>query len=231
MLREVVLHGKLKDLYADPIHLDVISVAEALRGLNQIKGFRAALREGSYKVCLGEPVNENSIDENMLSFGLGSTKTIHLIPVMAGAKGGGGKMILGVAMIALAVYSGGLSVGWQAGAASAINGGEVGACAITAGQATALDAGFSISAGQLALTGASLVLGGIAQMLSPTVPQNSGGQDNFLFSRPLNTDAQGVSIPIVYGRFLTGSVVVSSGLSTVNITPPAIDPANPESEG
>jgi predicted phage tail protein len=71
--------------------------------------------------------------------------------------------------------------------------------------------------------GASLVLGGVAQLLTPTpkVPQGADGQDDprksYSFSGVQNTSRAGTSVPIVYGETLVGSVVISAGIDTVQV--------------
>ena len=71
--------------------------------------------------------------------------------------------------------------------------------------------------------GASLVLGGVAQLLTP-VPQMPTGantdQDprkSYSFSGIQQTSRQGVPVPIVYGETLVGSVVISAGIDTVQV--------------
>ena len=66
--------------------------------------------------------------------------------------------------------------------------------------------------------GASLVLGGVAQMISPQpdLGFNNGKEaarlESFTFSGIVNTSKQGLPVPIAYGRCFTGSAVISSGL-------------------
>jgi predicted phage tail protein len=75
----------------------------------------------------------------------------------------------------------------------------------------------------IGLAGASLVLGGIAQLLTPTptVPQGADTQDDprksYSFSGIQNTSRQGVPVPIVYGETVVGSVVASAGIDTVQV--------------
>lgn len=72
--------------------------------------------------------------------------------------------------------------------------------------------------------GASLVLGGIAQLLSP-VPQanlNPGGEkdprvDSYSFSGIQNSSRSGLPIPVIYGEVVIGSITISAG-STVEET-------------
>ena len=69
------------------------------------------------------------------------------------------------------------------------------------------------------LAGGSLLLGGIAQAISPQ-PELSGLEDgpeaarleSFSISNVVNTSRQGLPVPIAYGRVFVGSAVLSSGL-------------------
>ena len=71
--------------------------------------------------------------------------------------------------------------------------------------------------------GASLALGGVAQLLTPvpTVPQGAGSDNDprktFNFSGIQQTSRQGVPVPCVYGLTLVGSVVISAGVDTVQV--------------
>lgn len=74
--------------------------------------------------------------------------------------------------------------------------------------------------------GASLVLGGVAQLLTP-VPQTfapgstsdtvKDPRKSYSFSGIQNTSRQGLPVPIVYGETLVGSVVISAGVDTVQV--------------
>lgn len=122
------------------------------------------------------------------------------MPVLAGA-GSVGRILLGVLLIGLAFIPG---VGASLAAA-------------TYGSLT------SVGTVLLGL-GASLVLGGVAQLLSP-VPQvnKTMGNDpddprrSFSFSGIQQTSRQGIPVPICYGEMLVGSVVISAGIDTVQV--------------
>ena len=86
-------------------------------------------------------------------------------------------------------------------------------------------AGAAAGAGStfLATVGLSLVLGGVADLISP-VPQIPQGPDTeqdprktFSFSGIQQTSRQGVPVPIVYGETIVGSVVVSAKIDTVKV--------------
>ena len=73
--------------------------------------------------------------------------------------------------------------------------------------------------------GTSLVLGGVAGLISPTpeIPQGPDTEQDprksasYSFSGVQNTSRAGTPVPIVYGKTLTGSVVISAGVDTVQI--------------
>lgn len=76
--------------------------------------------------------------------------------------------------------------------------------------------------------GAYLVLGGVAQLLTPVpqviAPGSSGNETqkdprkSYSFSGIQNTSRQGLPVPIVYGETLVGSVVISASIDTVQVT-------------
>jgi predicted phage tail protein len=116
-------------------------------------------------------------------------QVIKFVPVVAGA-GAAGRIIAGVALIALSF-------------------------AIIPLGIAAAGAGIATMVGGI---GASLVLGGVAQLLTPT-PRLSLGSDSpndprksYSFSSVQNTSRQGTPVPICYGEVLVGSVVISAGI-------------------
>ena len=80
--------------------------------------------------------------------------------------------------------------------------------------------GLSIAASNIMFPlGASMMLGGVAQMLAPKVKtpgvkQTDTGKQNTYFSSLDNMVAQGNPLPVPYGEILTGSRVVSQEIST-----------------
>lgn len=62
----------------------------------------------------------------------------------------------------------------------------------------------------------AVVMGAISQMLGPKASNGPTQQEqnpSFLYNGPVNVTEQGVQVPIVYGTFMTGSVVVSAGIT------------------
>lgn len=88
--------------------------------------------------------------------------------------------------------------------------------------------GFAAWAGPTAYSlivgvGASLLLGGVAQLLSPTPTLPTGldspndPRKNYSFSSIQNTSRQGTPVPVVYGETIVGSVVISAGIDIAQV--------------
>ncbi|MGA1561747.1 MAG: tail assembly protein [Gammaproteobacteria bacterium] len=138
-----------------------------------------------YQVIVGG--NELAlIDEpQSLHYPAGENEDIRIIPVVGGSGGGGfWQALAGVALVGLSFVTGGI-----------------------------------FSTVLLGL-GASLALGGVAQMIAPTPTLNMGPDSeadprkSYSFSGIQNTARQGVPVPVVYGRMLIGSIMISQGINT-----------------
>jgi predicted phage tail protein len=202
MLRKIKLYGQLaKFIGRRVLEADVATAAEAVRMLvANFPGLEQHMAEQYYRVTVGT----YDLEESEIHDPAGQ-QDIKIMPVVAGA-GAAGRIILGVALIALAIAVPGL--GAAAGAKAA---------------ATIFGTGFSSMALSVGFLGASLVLGGVAQLLTP-VPKIPQGPDTdndprktFNFSGIQQTSRQGVPVPCVYGLTLVGSVVISAGTDTVQV--------------
>lgn len=200
MLREIHLHGHLRRAFGPMIALDVETVAEAVRALAmQLDAFGEALVKGYYRVVRGPLDSGIDLELDMLRMKIGAANEVHLIPVPDGQKKGGiGKIILGIAIAAVAVIAAPATGGLSAAAFGGLFGG-------------------SVSFGSIALIGAGIALKGISSLLTPTPNvQNYAERErpderaSFLFNGAVNTSAEGATIPVIYGRFKPGSVVISS---------------------
>ena len=209
MLRKVRLYGQLaKFVGRTVLEADLSTTAEVVRML--IANFPALeehMADQHYKVLVGE--RALTLDE--LHFPVGQEE-IKIVPVVVGAGGNAGLTILaGVALVALSFVSfGGTAFAGAAGAAGlGIFGGT----------------GAAFGSSALFFIGAGLLLTGIAQAISP-VPATPQGPDteqdprksqSYSFSGVQNTSRGGTPVPIVYGKTLTGSVVISAGIDTVQV--------------
>jgi len=158
-----------------------------------------------YKVLVGD----TSLTLDDLHSPVGQEE-IKIVPVIAGAGGNAGSILAGVALVGAAIALGPLGGGFL-GLGAGIGG---------AGAAGLLTAGISSAIGTI---GAGLVLNGVAGLISPVpaVPQGADTQQDprksFSFSGVQNTSRGGTPVPIVYGKTLTGSVVISAGIDTVQV--------------
>lgn len=216
MLRNVYLYDHLKEEFGGPHKFDINTPAEALRALaaNFPQTFAPAFRKGHYAVVAGPSIDEGEAVslEMLCSFTYGADD-IHILPVVEGAKSGSGKaivsIILGVALIGVGVAG---AAGVFGGAAASAEGGALG---LSFGS----EAFFGITYGNIALFGASLLLNGVAGLLTNlTDPTKTGPTTaSYLLNGPTNTADQGGAVPLVFGRFRVGSTVVSANLHAKDI--------------
>jgi predicted phage tail protein len=195
MLRKIKLYGKLAKFIGHRVlEADVASAAEAVRFLlANWPELEAHMNDQHYRVAVG--TYDLTIDELHDPAG---AAPISFVPVVAGA-GAVGRIILGAALIVGAFFTGGATIGLLG-----------------------LAAPIAVSTVLLGV-GASLVLGGVAQLLTPVprVPKGVNNDDDprksYSFSGIQNTSRQGVPVPIVYGETIVGSVTISAGIDTVQV--------------
>lgn len=210
MMREVHLHGALKARFGGPFLLDVAHPAEAIRALAvQIKDFKQTIHDGSWHILRGDLECASPCNVETLCLQFGSLRELHILPeIEGGKKGGAGKAILGVLIIAVAVI------------AAPVTGG--GSLALGSTAFTVL--GSTVTFGQIALFGLSLALTGVSQLLAPSPSKPDAGANeapdrrpSFLINGEINTTEQGHPVPLGFGRFRVGSQVISSGLDVERI--------------
>lgn len=177
-------------------HLDVKSPAEAVRAINI--NTRGALeryltgpaRERLYRIALQK--RDNVIDAKEASNRSGRS-TIYIMPTIRGRNSGFGKIITGIALIALAIFN-------PLGSAILAN---------------------TLFASTLVAFGTSLVLGGISQILTPA-PEGPTTQPEQARSTsfPGNATAvvQGGCVPVVYGRALVSPIPVSITITNNDVS-------------
>ena len=195
MLRKVKLYGELADFVGHK-ELDAVinSTADAIRFLvSNFPKLEAHMADRYYKVL----VDDYEIGEEDIHNPIGQSD-ISIVPVIAGAGGGLGRTLLGVAMIGLAF---------------AMPGANFSGLGFSAAKGFS---GFQAAIGNI---GIALTLQGVSQMLFPLPqPQDFNNEEDprisFRFSGVQNTSRAGTSHPIVYGEIVTGSVVISAGIDT-----------------
>jgi len=194
MLRKIKLYGKLAKFIGHRVlEADVATAAEAVRFLlANWPELESHMNDQHYRVSIGT----YDIDLEELHHPVGAAP-ISFVPVVAGA-GAVGRILAGIAIIAFAIVTAG------------------------AGLVAGLGLGFGASTAiSIGLVGASLIIGGVAQLLTPTpkISQDEGDpRKSFSFSGIQNTSRAGVPVPVVYGETLVGSVVISAGIDIVQVS-------------
>ena len=205
------LLGEAGRRYGRRFQLAVKTPAEAVRALClQIPGLRQYLLESGEKGIDWRVVTDHAegLDEDQMLWPL--SKRLVLAPLPAG-RGGVGKIIAGVALVALAIFvlPGAIAFG-------------------------------TIALGSLAAPvgaiGASLIFGGVAELLTPTpkMPNVKGGGlgggssstsgrdrdeqlNSFAFDKSNANTVQGDVVPVLYGERIIGALpVLSFGLELQN---------------
>jgi len=154
---------------------------------------RQFIQQGLFTVRVGRDYLDNRYLEQGLSHKLKDDATVHFTPVLKGSKRGGlFGVIAGVAIIATALVLSPLVLGTVSSSTAWIIGG----------------------------VGASLLLGGVAQMLTKMPEMKLGNEkekkQSTAFSNLSNMTAQGKAMPLAYGRMRVGSLIISQGVETMD---------------
>ena len=210
MLREIKVYGELAKFVGQKLfQAEIGTAAEAIRFLvANFPGLDQHMADRHYKVIVGQ--DSLAMDEIHNPSG---QQVIKIVPVVAGAGGGFGSILAGIGLIAVSFLLPGAGIfGAGMGIFGPLAPGAI---------ATLTTVGNVISA-----VGASLVLGGVAQLISPvatTSMGSSGGstsdpRQSYSFSGVQNVSRQGVPVPIVFGEVIVGSVTVSAGIDIAQVT-------------
>ena len=181
----------------------------------------------AYKVVQSE--TEFELEDMLLPFG---SKDLIITPVITGSGNNPVvKIIAGVALIGLAIATGGVSLGAT---------GFLGASGIP------LAASYSATMAAIAVggnIGIALTLGGIAQMLSPqpdemsmlkpgssvtdngpqSLVRGSDGRQSYAYRGAVNSVGAGATIPVVFGKALIGSHIVHADMDITDESDPLTD--------
>ncbi|MBD8531582.1 MULTISPECIES: tail assembly protein [unclassified Massilia] len=194
-LRTIRLYGKLGAQFGRVHRLAVENTAEAIRALCVlVPGFERELmtsreRGVRYACFLGK--QNIGKDELALS---GGAQDIRIAPVIAGAKSGLlGTLLLGAALVV---------AGWAVAGFTAFT--ALGGVGFTVGSA-------------ISSYGVAVMVGGVVQALSPQQSGSAAAAStengaSYNFSGAVNTTIQGGAVPVLYGRMIVGSAVISAGI-------------------
>jgi Phage-related protein, tail component len=198
-MKVVKVYGKLRQWLGGQcrFELDVDTPAQALKALCvNFPGLDRWLIDSEqdglgYRVTVGRERITNDHADRLV-LPWSDREVFSICPVIAGAGGPVGRILAGVALVAFSLLLPGV-------------GAAIGGALMT----------------KIGLIGGSLILTGVAQLISPTQDLGSLTQgqeavrlESFTFSGIVNTSKQGLPVPIAYGRVFVGSAVVSPGLDT-----------------
>ncbi|PIJ41185.1 tail assembly protein [Serratia sp. OPWLW2] len=189
-VRTIELSGILRKKFTKEFKYRARDVPHAIRALKGlIPGFEKFMVESKKKgLTFAIFVGSRNISEDQLAMTKGS-ENIRIVPIIIGSKRSGlFQTILGAALIVAAFWTGGTSIAaWG-----------------------------TLSTG-LAMTGASMMLGGVIQMLSPqpgglSVSQDADNKPSYAFGGPVNSTAQGNPVGVLYGSREIGGAIISAGI-------------------
>ncbi len=191
MTKTIVLHGYLKRLYPHPIEVVADTIADAV-------SFLKLIPELTPKMGTKHSVQIAGCDSREALYAKTDQHEIHVVPFIGGSKRGGiFQIVIGVALIALAV--------WNPAFLFAEG-------ALMAGMA-----------GSVGLMGASMLLGGLLSVFSPAPRIDTGGGETNESARYLsavqNTVKAGTRIPIIYGRDKAAGHFLSFNVDAVEVDP------------
>lgn len=192
MIKDIKLYGHLGKQFGKLHRLDVSGPRDAIRALSVlVPGFQRALvsHRSGYRLFVDDWAVTQSPE-----LGLPGRREIRIVPVISGASNGIGQIFMGVALVVAGIYAPELLP-------------EMGASASVAS-----------TVGTMAISfGATLVLGGLAQMLAKNPQTKPNDSTSYLFNGPVNTTEQGNPVPVLYGRLIVGSQVVSASISAYDL--------------
>lgn len=188
-LTPVHLYGALGSQFGKRYDFAVNSVGEAIAALRaNFPAFADAIRHGHYRVVLGKNKTSGlAVTEEQAARVRLAGRPVHIIPAIKGRKRGMGKVIVGIALIALSVAAGPLA----------------GLMATSIGMTTV--------GAMTATAGIGMVVGGVAQMISPELKAGDEKQ-SFTMSGPQSNLREGNIVPICYGEVVTGGYLISGAV-------------------
>jgi Phage-related protein, tail component len=195
---EVKILGELGRKFGRSYKFYVNSPKDVISALSrQIKGFKEYLVNAHENGIGFKLVTNDAEGIDYQELGLVCEQLI-IAPIISGAGSNVGRILVGVALVALSFVS-------------------FGSSALFAGAFTAGATGSSL----LFTLGASLILTGLSALLTPPVSTpktESERSESFLFDRAAELTTQGFPVPVLYGEFLAQSpLVISSSISTEQI--------------
>lgn len=195
---EIVLYGELRAKFGHllpngrSIKMDVNTPREAARALcSVIPGFRKHMMDSHLRgITYAVFKDKRNIDKDELDMNT-KCQQIRIAPVIQGNKNSGlFQTILGAVLVVVGVVVG-VMTGWTG-------------------------VGAQVGIG-IAMAGASMMIGGVVQMLSPQASglrqkEDADNAASYAFGSPVNTTSQGYPVPVLYGKREVGGAIISAGM-------------------
>jgi len=235
MQQVVRLLGDLGERYgAEHVYQNLRTPADAIKLLCiNYPAFKTELI-AAHERGIGYRVLQAGVDLNLndLHLPIGQNDLI-VTPVLVG-QDGAGQILAGIGLIAASFFFPGAGLFGTTGLFGAGGAGIVGVSSVAVLNATAIGTALSV-------VGASMVLGGVTQMLSPqpdlgvggvstrgefqatrpeSVNRGADGQQSYAYLGAQNTVGVGATIPVAYGKVLIGSHVISADVDVADESDP-----------
>lgn len=198
-LRTIHLEGKLKEVCGgnSTVQLAGDSLPILISGLSSMYGpeVKQVVKENNWHVYLGDDTEGNDIGESQVNHHLANTTDVFLYPAVEGS-GRVGQIIYGIILIIIGIVM-------IIGSEGTLTG---------PGAATTWSGVLMIVGGAMSIYTALTTPGAAEKRADPDQ------RASFIFNGAANVIEQGGAVPCVYGRFRTGSTVVSAGLDTEQLT-------------
>ena len=236
MQQVVRLLGDLGERYgAEHVYQNLRTPADAIKLLCiNYPAFKTELI-AAHESGIGYRVLQAGVDLNLndLHLPIGQNDLI-VTPVLVG-QDGAGQILAGIGLIAASFFFPGAGLFGTTGLFGAGTAGIAGVSSVAVLNATAIGTALSV-------VGASMVLGGVTQMLSPqpdlggvggvstrgefqatrpeSVNRGFDGQQSYAYLGAQNTVGVGATIPVAYGQVLIGSHVISADVDVADESDP-----------
>lgn len=191
VMTTIKLSGSLASLFGREHQRLIGPTREAFRALSAtIPGFEKFMNTSNTRgMTFAVFVDKKNVTKDDLDFPNGG-RTIRIVPVIMGSKRAGVlQTILGAVLVVVGVLGSTIGQAWGGGV-------------------------WGPAAWKI---GAAMMVGGVAQMLSPQPPglaskQSADNRASYAFGGVTNTAAQGNPVPLLYGRRRIGGAIISAGI-------------------
>lgn len=191
VMTTIKLSGSLASLFGREHQRLIGPTREAFRALSAtIPGFEKFMNTSNTRgMTFAVFVDKKNVTKDDLDFPNGG-RTIRIVPVIMGSKRAGVlQTILGAVLVVVGVLGSTIGQAWGGGV-------------------------WGPAAWKI---GAAMMVGGVAQMLSPHPPglaskQSADNRASYAFGGVTNTAAQGYPVPLLYGRRRIGGAIISAGI-------------------